>query len=467
MKAMQDLGAGTKMNNKIDIFNNLYDIFPPQRNTVEISENYSSFCIKYIIEINGLSLEKLYANFLQFPERDEWFLRIIIGGNDPVTIKSNNDNINEFKENISEKIKYFDNEDGLIKLELSIKKILENGHISIYVFNEFCSFLDGLSPIKFLDIISKDLETNTYLYFEFVSSDNKKYKSQHIGIGIKPVNDDSNNTGRLSNKVKQNCHFINFSQYPYLPSYFYLVERPSENDIITNLFDKLAVVFLIASIYDVVTIHERNNLTFKLNGYKTIEGNLDIKNKNTPNESINTYFKIYDWIYSESGSVTDKIGLVRNILSLYIDSNSIEIDDDVYFSIQSGFKVYLKENLNKYIEIRGKISEQLLALSQKAGQILDTYFSNFQKSISAFITFFISVFLVRVLSSGNFIDTFTKDATIIAFFLIYISLIYMIYSLRILNKERERLSHKYVMLKERFQDLLVMQDIEKILNKDK
>lgn len=288
-----------------------------------------------------------------------------------------------------------------------------------------------------------------------------------MGIGNRPVNNEDDDIERLSNKIKENCHLTNFSQYPYTPSYFYLVKRPDDNDVITEIFDKLSIIFLLASIYDVVTIDDDEKLTFKLNGYKTIEGNLDIREEYLRKDSIDGYFKIYEWIYSESGSVTDKIGLARNVLSLYIKSNSIEIDDDVYFSIQSGFKVYLKENLNTCIEIRGKISDQLLALSQKASQILDAYFSNFQKAISAFITFFISVFLIRVLTTGNFINTFTRDATIIAFSLIYTSLVFMIYSLRIFNKEKDRIDSKYKMLKGRFQDLLVEQDIEKILNQDK
>ena len=139
MKVTKDLGAETKMgNNKIDIFDNLYRNFTPQENTINIEEKHSSFFVKYtILRGSWLSLEKLHGDTFQFPERDKWFLRITIGGDDPVTLTSENDEIDKFKETIFERVKYFDADDGLIKLELSITKILQDSTISIYMYNEF------------------------------------------------------------------------------------------------------------------------------------------------------------------------------------------------------------------------------------------------------------------------------------------------------------------------------------------
>jgi archaellum biogenesis ATPase FlaH len=68
---------------------------------------------------------------------------------------------------------------------------------------------------------------------------------------------------------------------------------------------------------------------------------------------------------------------------------------------------------------------------------------------------------------GDFNDIFTKDATYIALFLIFISFIYFVYSYWNLSEERSRLTKRYENLKNRFKDLLVEDDIKKILRDDK
>ena len=167
-------------------------------------------------------------------------------------------------------------------------------------------------------------------------------------------------------------------------------------------------MFSIISIFDITSI-DKNLLNFKLNGYKAIQNSFDIDNVNI--ESKDIYIKIFDWVYAENANCADKIGLTRNIISIYAKKDLPIIDENAYFSIQSGFKTYLQENLNKYIEIRNKISDQLIEISDRAQKVVENYLSYYQKSNITFVTFFISVFTIRALTTKSFNDVFSKETT--------------------------------------------------------
>jgi hypothetical protein len=440
----------------------IQEIFHPLKNAINLTEKYSSFSLKLQLpELLPLNSNEINRIGMNISERDSWNLKIVVGGGEPITLNSVSNNVDQFTTQINDLIQYLDDE--AIELILDITKETSQGKVSVYCFATFVQFLDNISPIGFLNIIDNDLKKNNSLYFDLKEEEVEKFKTKYIGFGLTPDLYDDNQDSSI--KYKESCHFSNFAQYPYSPDYFNLLHRPKSENVISLILDKLNCIFLIASIYDITSITNDNIFYFKVNGYKTIEGRFDINDCIIT--SNKTYFKIYKWIYSNSGNTADKIGLTRNILSIYLTENSIEIPEAVYASIQSGFKVYLQDNLNKYIEIRNKISDQLLLISQKANQVVDSYLSNYQKSNTTFITFFISVFLLRVLGTGNFQNVFTKDATVISFVLLYFSIIYLIFSLRVLNKEIERLEFRYNNLKVRFEDLLDKQDIEKIVSQDR
>jgi uncharacterized membrane protein YbhN (UPF0104 family) len=116
--------------------------------------------------------------------------------------------------------------------------------------------------------------------------------------------------------------------------------------------------------------------------------------------------------------------------------------------------------------LRNKIHDELSWISQKSSEVVDKYLSNFQKSILSFISFFASVFILRVLNSKEFSNVFTRETTILSFAFLLISLLFLIFSFWNLSQEKVRLERKYSNLKMRFTDLLIEKDIEQILNSD-
>ena len=265
-------------------------------------------------------------------------------------------------------------------------------------------------------------------------------------------------------KIKENCHFGNIEEFPFLPDFFHINNPEISHNSITDKLTVLGSLFSIISLFDITSINE-NKLFYKLNGYKTFEGNIEINNSFL--ECSTTYYEIYDWVYSSDGNTTDKIGLVRNILSIYLEDDITKLDKNILVSIKSAYKTYLKENVGKYLEIRNKIFDELSWVSQKSSEIVEKYLSNYQKSIFTFLSFFVSVFIIRVLKTGDFVNVFSKDATILSFAFLVISAIYLCFSKWTLNKEKYRLKRKYLNIKNRYKDLLIDKDIEKILDNDK
>jgi hypothetical protein len=135
-------------------------------------------------------------------------------------------------------------------------------------------------------------------------------------------------------------------------------------------------------------------------------------------------------------------------------------------SIKSAYKTYLKENVGRYLEIRNKIFDELSWVSQKSSEIVEKYLTNYQRSIFTFLSFFVSVFILRVLKTTEFTNIFSKDATILSFAFLFISIVYLYFSRWNLNKEKDRLKRKYKNIKNRYKDLLIDKDIEKILDND-
>ena len=445
----------------MSLLDSLIKAFSPKANSIFKEEKYSSYEIKYETSINSpINYKSISKVINKIHTNDIWRLTIAIENFDPITINRSDRDINKFVNDINKQLDTVENE--TINFHLFISKKVFNANINIYDFSLFCNFVKGLEPIAFLNIINDDLKGNGKLNFNVFDNSFDNFFTPVINF--KKENDAHRTNSHLDIlKIKENCHFGNQDEYPYSPLHFNLIQKPKIENYVTNKLDILSCLFSITSIFNITTIKD-NILHYKLYGYKTVENEIPIKN--LPIKSRDTYIKIFKWIYLGTVNISDRIGLSRNIISIYLQDNLLNIQDNAYYSIQSGFNIYLQENLNRYIEVRNKIGEQLLTLTQNANNVLEDYLNSYHKSSFTFVTFFISVFLIRVLNTGNFEDVFTKDASVIAFSILLISTIYLIFSILRLNAEKKRLTAKYASLKNRFKDLLIDDDINKILRDD-
>ena len=440
----------------MNIRNKIQNVFLPlDAEKIDIIDKFSLFNISYkISNFKSFDIEGV-ASLIDVAEcEDQSILSIKVGHSDAMFFRG--DNLDDFKENIAIGIQLYGEEDVVVNFKISKKSI---DCIHIYDFESFVLFWEETPTPDILSLIKNRRDVSGSLHFILTESNIEHFHSQNIHFSATKEDDGEKNNLSISD----NCHFGNVEEYPFNANFFHLLKRPKIKNPITESLDRMNLLFCIISIFDITSI-KNDSLYYKLNGYKSFEGTIKLSDLDVSIRAV--YFKICDWIYSEESKVSDKIGLARNIISLSLRENSISISDSVYLSIQSGYKAYLQENISKYIEIRNKIVDELSWISQKAGDIAANYLSNYQKSIFTFLSFFISVFILRFLKNGEVEEVFTKEVTIFSLSFLLLSIIFLMFSRWNLELEKSRLERKYKNLKNRYTDLLDSNDIDRILKDD-
>lgn len=442
----------------------LKTIFTPvDKDKIEIEDNLQSFKISYRFQKNpSIKIHDLINLFsATAPES----VNLKIKRNELLSFEFEETTEEFIQENFSylERAVFVHNEDNDdLSVEYVLNKTEKNGVTVVYDPNRFLESVTKKLPLsKLLEIVKSKLEANQKIGFEFHKSVNKRYlkhsiETTHIFYGERA---DLQSKEYKNDIVKEFCHYDSYLSYPFKPEVFHLLKSGS-NEKINDLFSKLCLTFCVTSIFDVSSF-SGESLTYKLNGYKSYNTQVSFNNINT--EHLDQYYKIYNWVYSEESKVSDRIELARNIISLFLEEDTLRLKKDAYHSILSSYKTYLKKNVKTYIELRKNIQDELSWISQKSSEIVNNHLSNLYKSLFTFISLFISIIVLRVLKTGNSNNIISFDAYVISVGFLLLPIIFLFFSNSILKSEKNRLKRKYNNLKDRYLDVLAKEDIESIL----
>lgn len=323
--------------------------------------------------------------------------------------------------------------------------IYKSSELIVVIDNDaFNGYLQSITLQRFLEII------NT-LDSKFIIEN----EQDNFEINIKKAE---------SIDISNQSNFKNNILYPYSPDTFYFnnIDKKTKS-ILDDYFLKLSQVFCFAYLFNFSEINE-DSIDLSITGNITYKYSLDFKKITVT--SLEHYHKIYKWVYSEKNKIEDKISISRNILTSYITSDSLEIDNSVFNSILSSNQIYIKGNISKYFEVRNKIIEQIEQTVNDVNRSIESFVTNFQKSSFVFISFFLSVFIFKVVNKSALNKIFSKETSLIGVGFIIISLLYLIASRVIILMESNRLEKRYNNVKKRYEDVLIKEDIEKILNDD-
>lgn len=425
---------------------------------ISVKENFSFFTISLQTRNKpDLNIDLIKDIVEQIDSQDNFDFIFKIDDGDALILNKNSRD-NGFNDRLNNHFQYYE-EGETVFIKLEILK-LETGDIrTIYSYEDFMSFLNELKLTELLEVLNKLFRAHSTIHLKTLESDIKSFSTAKFTLNAKKLTKTiQSNTSHLND----NCHFGNSENYIVNPDYFNPIIY--DNTDFKESFDALCCLFSMIYIFDVTTI-ENEKLKYKINGFKTLQGEISIDNHLHGSKEV--FYELYDWCYSSEGSVTDKLGLTRNIISVHYKDNIEAIDTSVLASVKSAHKTYLKENVSKYIELRGKIHDELSWISQKSSEIVENYISSYQKSVFTFLSFFISVFVLRIISGNGFANVFNKDVSVLSVAFLAISTVILIFSSFNLIMETSRLERKYKNLKERYKDLLVKKDIDTILNRDK
>lgn len=394
-------------------------------------------------------------------KRDSLELSLYINDGEPCTCYNKND-INECLEDFN----LFSSECDInyIKFEISIHKQIHNNCLSIYnidMFTEFCSTLTISEILTNINTFSK----SQYIFFNLQdNSRNILFYSDLICFKNEIASENKNfsNKNYILKERNSLCNYLSYDTFDFIPDNFNF-EGDSSTDL-KNIFNKLKNIFSIISIFNVSKINN-DQLYCKIEGYKSYDFNLDFHVfKNI--DDLNYYYDIYTWIYEDKNSHA-KIEIARNILSLYlINSCDLIIDSSTLKSIRSNYKMYLKDNVEKYLELRSSMIENSLNISNQISDIIDSLTKGISGNIVAIVTFFISVIIMNSLSSDRLDNIFTTDISIISVFIVIGSYMYKKFLIYEINTSFHRIETLYSRLKNSYKNLLIEKDIDEIFNND-
>lgn len=348
------------------------------------------------------------------------------------------------------------------KIIVSFTKAKINGIISIYAIGKFIEYLASLTCVGLLFKINETLGKENTLTFEIQNNNFEEFSTSTIKFIPQGRQRDiiHSNVDSLA-KIKNLCHCPTVDKYSFVPEDFYpIVKNGSPLD---DIFSRMSILYSAVFLFDIFNI-EGNGIEYKLNGYRTIRQEINYSDIDL--SSCEIYFQIYSWVY-DGGNVVDKIGLARNILSLNFNKETLKLSETTFEAIKSSYKIYQKENIKQYIEIRNKISDQLIELRNKADKIVESFVGDYKKSFLAIVSFFASVVVIRVVSKGDFAGGFTIEVTLLSISFLLIFLVIMFFARWEINKQIGRYTEFYKNLKDRYRDLLDENDINRILNNDK
>lgn len=250
-----------------------------------------------------------------------------------------------------------------------------------------------------------------------------------------------------------------------IPDDFHLNVTTSNNDL-DALFNNLCVCACVLNLADISEFNssgDGNTINFKLNGYKTITGAVHPEAR--PANAVHDWYKIYEWVYSEGG-ISDKLGIARNIMSLHWKGSMTDfVESGVLISIRSGYEIYLKRNVEQYIAVKNKLNDYLGDVLDKAHKLADGFADKFEKNVTAFVSFFITSILAKVLTDSSFVGVFNRPVAVIGLVIVAGSALHLILSIYVFNKDKEYIESETNSLKDRYSDLLDKAEIEKIFQK--
>ncbi|WAA10828.1 hypothetical protein [Fervidibacillus albus] len=428
----------------------------------DIKEDFKEVDVSIDLDknFNIPKVEDFQAAINKIIDRDQIVIDFIFDESDPITYHRKKDVKNFLDDIESYRSIVVDNPKMKIKI---YKNIDENSELSIYSFGSFIEQLLNLTLTGVLYKFREILNSRPQLRFKLIDVSNEIdfgtstfiFTSNHKpSISLQPINRQEIIESR--NKL---VNYYNAIEYNFIPDDFFLIKK-SNYENINNFFEKLANIFSLIYITDFSNIKNDNELYFRMNGYKLIEETISFKELKYDNDVL---YKIYKWIYS-GGNLSDKLGLAKNVITLQskIENKNLVLSENVMNSIMSSYEIYLKENVSQYIEVKNKVSEFLIDLTQKISDLVNSFGNALKNNSFLFLSYFLSVIVFNTISTGKLTNIFTKDITYISYGLLVISIVYLFASVIQSRMEEKRFITQYNRTKKMYEDILDKEDINSI-----
>lgn len=432
---------------------NILDLFSGDYHEDIHSENCDTYEIVYSIGTVKRPDTALLQNFIdQIPTRDDLFISF---SDQNVDYKrSEGSDLNAFLDHVEQAVCNHANQ----KFKLAITKNIESGIRSVYDDTWFLDFMQSRPFPYLLSILSQRIHENR-LVFEY--QDKEIPTTYSSSICFKTANSEEkfwpldNKTRELRlSKSRELCHWYK-ENVNITPDDLYFKQDGEGTFNLRKLLDKSCLAFTWMHVADYVEF-KTDGVTFNLNGLRSYS--CDIPNEGIvaqpyDTESVRAMVDIFQWCYSE-GNFMDKMMIVRNILSVNLRQDTLSIPANTFNSVLSNFKIFQKENVERYLKMRNDLSDKLIGLQCEINKLADDYLSEYKKNIVAFLSFVVPMIVVRAMTNGEMIDVFSPSILIVMLASAGVSYIYFLYTQGEYQSREKMMKRQFAQMKERYREVL-------------
>ena len=348
-----------------------------------------------------------------------------------------------------------------IMISISIKKSIEDNTFSIYCFDEFMKDLNDLSLFDVLCSFSNLLSGVDYL--NFVTFDKSiSFMTRTMSFSSEEKQSISTDFSRLKRieECKDVSRFLCTENLKLLPDDFKIVLNSVANPL-TDKFSKLCCLLSVIYVATSASL-DKDKVIPQITGQRSISCEINIDSIKG-NDNI---YKVYSWIFTD-GNAADKAIIARNVLSLHCKYNSlIDIDELAFASMQSNYNLYLKNNVNQYLELKNKVADYICDVVAKTGEYATTILDRFKQNLVALIGFLITTIIANIVSSNPLDNIFTKDITVLVYAILVGSVFFLVISILETNYKVKTIKKTYLQLKENYSDILSQDDIAEVYKDD-
>lgn len=379
---------------------------------------------------------------------------------------STNDNWDDFLEDFSAST------DENLSLLIEVSKNIGDHILSVYDYKCFSDYFVNLCPADFIHIVDSlvndncttfEIQENTFAQWEMgIISFSSKGSLAYVPRVIE-------NRNRRLELWRHTCR-SNLQDIHLLPDDFYLNQYQVGNPLTIKVHDICNLLSLSFIVND--TAYADNYIHIHLTGYSVIDENVDLKQVHLDPSRWNLY-EIYKWVYANE-QIYDKLNISRNILSLNAQTNLMNLPDEVLGIMVSNHKIFITENVDRFIRVRNDISNFLLDYRSKVDEAISKYIDSMAHNMLVIASFILTTIILKAISKTGFDDfVFPKSILWIIFVLIAISAVQLVLNYKMIsekepayNKILGNTRKQYAEILD-YKELRILDDADKYWNKKK
>jgi hypothetical protein len=203
---------------------------------------------------------------------------------------------------------------------------------------------------------------------------------------------------------------------------------------------------------------------FVFSGYKEVEIFYDkVINGEEQQDILQT---VYQWVYSGQEDAA-KLGILSNVISLFSGLTDAGLfDQNLKRTLFSNYKIYLKGNVERYIEVKNKVSEFVFDLSNKIIEHTDNFRGEVKKSVFAVYSFFFMSVVFTGIDKGKLSNIFNFEVSFLTILFLVAAIFYIHVSKSELNMKIDFAEDQLSDLKVRYSNILDSTELEEVFQRD-